>query len=334
MVPQCNRRILAFLSITFLIPLIIGVYYIIRRAYLNKTVITQRAYAQSVEMCKKQCVRSIILFLYATFPSTSRRIFQILQIACHKLCFNASGYCISYLRADYNIKCLSTSSENNWILYLAYASLIVPVGFIGLLAVSLAYARDSKQIDRQYKVKDADGKLVASLENYKTSRPNQSNKQTTFQFALNFCHENYRPSCWYWEITEMVRKLLFTSILPLFSPFSNIFLGLSIILAGFFSLLHAYRKPIQNYFEDWLQMVSLSAVPANLCIAYILNTTTTQHFTLFGKEEENLGISVILILLNSALIMIVFVKFAVAQARKLKKFRQQYYSTFREFCGI
>ena len=313
------------LGITFLIPVIVGVCYIVRRAYLNKTEITQRAYAQSVEICRKQCVRSIILFLFATFPLTSRRIFQILPIACHKLCFNASRYCISYLRADYSIKCLSTSSLH-WILYLAYASLIVPFGFVGFLLVSLAYVKDNKKIDRQYKVNDADGQLVASLENYKTnihpltSRLNQRNTETTFQFALNFCHGNYHQSCWYWEITEMVRKLLFTSILSLFSPFSDIFLGLSIILAGFFAFLHAYRKPIQNYFENWLQMVSLSAIPANLCIAYVLNTTTTQHFTLFDPEEENLGISVILILLNSALIMIVFLQFAVAQARKLKIF--------------
>ena len=315
------------LGITFLIPLIIGVYYIIRRAYLNKTVITQRACTKSVEMCRKQCVRNITLFLFAMFPSTSRRIFQILPISCHKLCFNTSRYCISYLRADYSVKCLSTSSENNWILYLAYASLIVPFGFIAFLTVSLAYVRviDNKQIDLQYKVNDTDEQPTVSPENYEknihpiTSHQNQSNNETTFQFALKFCHENYRPSCWYWEITEMVRKFLFTSIFPLISPFSDIFLGLSIIVAGFFALMHAYRKPIQNYFEHWLQMVSLSAVPANLCIVYILNTTTPQNFTLFDPEEENLGISVILILLNSALIMIVFLQFAVAQACKLKK---------------
>ena len=46
-------------------------------------------------------MRSIILFLFATFPSTSRKIFQLLPIARHKLCPTASGYCVSYLRADY-----------------------------------------------------------------------------------------------------------------------------------------------------------------------------------------------------------------------------------------
>ena len=67
----------------------------------------------------------------------------------------------------------------------------------------------------------------------------QDNHKSTPQFALKFCYENYQPSCWYWEITE---KLLFTSILPLLTSFSNIFLGLSIILAGFLALLHAYKK--------------------------------------------------------------------------------------------
>ena len=71
-------------------------------------------------------------------------------------------------------------------------------------------------------------------------------------------------------------------------------------------------------------MVSLTAIPANLCITHILNTTTTQHFTLFYPEEENLGISVILITLNSALIMVVFLQFAVAQTRRLKELWQQH----------
>ena len=108
-----------------------GTYYSSTKAYLNKTVRTQRAYMKSITTCKKQCVRSAILFLFSILPSTSRRIFQILPIACHKLCLDASKhYCISYLRADYSIKCLSASSKNRWIIYLAYASLFLPFAFI------------------------------------------------------------------------------------------------------------------------------------------------------------------------------------------------------------
>ena len=125
------------LGITIIVPLLIGIYYGGREAYLNKTARTQRAYMESITTCKKQCVRGVILFLSSIFSLTSRRIFQVLPIACHKLCLSASGYCISYLCADYGIKYLSVSSKKSSMLYLAYASFFIPFGFIIFLSISL-----------------------------------------------------------------------------------------------------------------------------------------------------------------------------------------------------
>ena len=319
------------LGITIIVPLFIGIYYGGRKAYLNKTIRTQRAYMKSITTCKKQCVRGVILLLFSIFPSTSRRVFQILPIACHKVCLSASGYCISYLRADYSIKCLSVSSKKSWILYLAYASLFIPFGFIVVLFVSLVYIKHSGHVNGDHRIGSENENLLDDLTEYNETHIghifgcNQSKRkqETIFQFALKFCHENYQPSCWYWEVTEILRKLLFISILPLFSPFSDIFLGLSIIIAGLFALLHAYKRPIQDYFENWLQMVSLSVIPANLCIGYILDTITTQHYSLFEKKVEKLGISVILIVLNSAVVVIVMLQCARVKVRKLKQLRRR-----------
>ena len=315
------------LGITLLVPLLIGTYYTIRKSYLNKAMHTQRYYIERVDTCKKQCLRSIILFLFITFPSTSRRIFQILPLACHKLCLTASEYCISYMRADYSVKCLSSSSQIYWVLYTAYASLIIPFGFVTFLLVSFAQVKPSKQLGGNFGMNsDNIYPLAAITEHHQscilhpTGRTLKKLKQeSTFQFALKFCLENYNPCCWYWEITEILRKFIFISILPLLVPFSNIFLGLSILLAGLFALLHAYKRPIHNYFENWLQMLSLSIIPANLCIAYILDTTSTQHSILFDMKEEKLGISVILITLNSAVIIIIMLRIARAQVRKLQQ---------------
>ena len=115
----------------------------------------------------------------------------------------------------------------------------------------------------------------------------------------------------------------------LLTPFSNIFLGLSIILTGFSALLHAYKKLIQDYFEHWLQMTSLSVIPANLCIAYILYTIASQHFSIFSKEEEKLGISVILILLNSTVVAIVILRYMRTQIRKMKQLCRKHQCSFK-----
>ena len=314
------------LVITFLVPFLIVICYAISRAYANVTARTQRAYMEKIDACKKQCVRCIILFLFATFPSTSRRIFQILPVGCDKLCLTASGYCTSYLRADYSFKCLSFSSKDKSILYMAYLSLVIPFGFILFLLVSLVHVKRIIPVGSIYK-EEGDQPLPIRLDYHETTGQHPivlRKDESTFQFALKFGYENYQPTCWYWEITEMVRKLLFISILPLLSPFSNIFLGVSIIVAGFFALLHAHKKPIKNFFEHWLQMVSLSVIPANLCIAYILDTMASQHFSIFDEREEKLGIGVILILLNSTVILIVTLSCIRGLIRKVTQLWRQH----------
>ena len=66
-------------------------------------------------------------------------------------------------------------------------------------------------------------------------------------------------------------------------------------------------------------MASLAVIPANLCIAYILHTTATQRFSIFDVKEEKLGISVILILLNSAVVIIVVVRYLRTQIKKMRQ---------------
>ena len=306
------------LAITSVVPLLIGTYYAIRKTYLNKTVKTQKAYTDCAETCKKRCVRVIILFLFVTIPSTTKRIIQILPVACHKLDLNASQYYISYMRADYRTKCLSFSSSHGWNLYIAYCSLVIPFGFVLFLLVSLAHVKDSQKVHSHDITNNETGSLSAELtehdnRNTQYGTPaslNRSGQETTFQFALKFCHENYKPACWYWEITEILRRLLFISIMPFLAPFSSIFLGLTIIFAGFFALLHAYKKPMQNYFEHWLQLLSLSVIPANLCIVYVMDTI----------PKVKLRIGIILVVLNSSLILIVMLRFIRTLVHKIKQF--------------
>ena len=76
----------------------------------------------------------------------------------------------------------------------------------------------------------------------------------TTHFAMKFFYENYKPCYWYWEVIEMYRKLLLTSVLPILTSESRIFLGLSIMISNFFAFLLAHTKPIKDGFENNLQL--------------------------------------------------------------------------------
>ena len=167
------------------------------------------------------------------------------------------------------MKCLSFETKP-WLLYFVYACIAVPVGFPVLLLFGLFCLFRSRKYEDPYVTLNADecddeqSYRLAADEILETS--SRMSRNETTNFALKFLHENYKPSCWYWEVIEMYRKLLLTSVLTIFASESKIILAVAIMLSSFFTILHAYAKPIKNSFENLLQLISLSVIPLNLCI--------------------------------------------------------------------
>ena len=145
------------------------------------------------------------------------------------------------------------------------------------------------------------------------SEPDTNDKE---HFAIKFLYQNYKPPYWYWEVIEMYHKLLLTSVLPMFASRNRVVLGTGIIFSSFFTVLHAYIKPIKDSFEHCLQLSSLSVIPANFCIGFILEAIANESCGAFGKRSEQLGISVLLVVLNSLLIISLLARLVKWQMRK------------------
>ena len=143
-------------------------------------------------------------------------------------------------------------------------------------------------------------------ERRKTSTPIIRNE--TLHFASKFLYKNYRPSCWFWELIETYRKLLLTSLWPIFASKTRLSLTIAIIFSSVFTVLHAYAKAIKDSFENHLQVIFLSVILLNLCIRYILETIANQKTYVNELRIEylgpDLGISMLLEVLNSVLILI------------------------------
>ena len=205
-----------------------------------------------------------------------------------------------------------------------YACILIPVGFPVLLFILLSGSFRVRNRFDLFPSADT-GELHAlhdlpetvSLEDEEfeyTTCPIES-KDTT-QFALTFLHENYKPSYWYWEVIEMYRKLFLTSIMPIMTSQSKIFLGLAIIVSTTFTVLHACTKPIKDSFENWLQLISLSVIPANLCIGYILETIVNKDGGMSGSKGDRFGIGILLLVLNSVVILVLLTRLIKLQIKK------------------
>lgn len=87
---------------------------------------------------------------------------------------------------------------------------------------------------------------------------------------MSFLYENYNDDAWYWELVEVIRKLVLTCGIILIGRESRAYVGLASICSGLFAIVYAFRKPIKDEFEDKLQLTSLLVIFLNLGIGVIL----------------------------------------------------------------
>ncbi|XP_072036411.1 uncharacterized protein [Amphiura filiformis] len=94
---------------------------------------------------------------------------------------------------------------------------------------------------------------------------------------IRFLCENYKPKYWFWEIIELSRKLVQTSLVVLWGSEDPFTLGLSIAISVVYTVIHAYVKPMKDTFEHWLQMLSLMAIFFNLLAAIYFKVPYSDH---------------------------------------------------------
>ena len=181
--------------------------------------------------------------------------------------------CTYYLKMDYSLKCF----DNDYKKYVnaAYVGSIYPVLF-PLFIVVLLY-------------------LLYYRPQIKNRAANPDPKR----------YENYDERCWYWEIVEMVRKLILTSGLALLGAEGRIYIGMAAMASGFYAVAHAQAQPIPDKFEHLLQLASLVATFFNLSVGVLLRIPTEMINYSIEKDKDSIGVTVLLVTANFMVIGLV-----------------------------
>ena len=212
--------------------------------------------------------------MFTMFPTTSREVFQMLPSSCHTICIDIENKsCRSYLRSDYSVECF-TGAYNNFAV-LAFVMLFYVVRF-PLVTLFLLWRYHPKEA--QINSSDQEGNEV--------------------QGALSFLYENYCPNAWFWEVLELVRKIILTSVLVLIGSESRTDLGVASIMSGLYTVLFVSYKPINDPFEHWLQLASLLATSANMNLGLLLKIPEENISSGIEKGIEGTGITALLISVN------------------------------------
>ena len=87
--------------------------------------------------------------------------------------------------------------------------------------------------------------------------------------GLSFLFQNYKIRRWYWEFVETGRKVILTSGIILLGAESRAYIGMALILSGFYGMFFAHMKPIEDPSENSLMLSSLAVTYVNIVIGAV-----------------------------------------------------------------
>ena len=268
---QFLKFVLAIL-VNVVVVLFILSYLFVKKHYIERN--QDFPYSEkrrAVSCLKKSCYRNMFLFLLASYPVTSKTIIQILPLpgACVTQWFaDHKNQSMSLLKADYSIECFTARHKLYWPIAAVFA--LYPVGF-PLLVLLLVY-----------KYRDAW-------------------TENELAFGLKVFFENYKNKFWFWEITEMYRKLILISLIFIFDSESVSQIGLTVFTVSAFGVAYTFFRPIKNKFEDRLQTFVLWVIFFDVCLGAMY---TTCDATQSDKENDSLLVNILFVALNSLVLLV------------------------------
>ena len=245
-------RLYAVLSINAAVIIFGFTFYGIKKVLITrKTLERQREKVKKISKTKQTAYKAIFFALYVTYLSTCSKTANVLPLACRSICYTENTtQCETFLRADFSINC--SSQEFRRPLIVAYFSLI----YIIVLPTSALV-----MLWRHWKT-------------LKTSADEDNDEPTNSQRSeviagLSFLFQNYRIRRWYWEFVETARKVILTSGIILMGAESRAYIGMALILSGFYGMLFAHMKPIEDPSENSLMLSALAVTYINLVIGAV-----------------------------------------------------------------
>ena len=314
------------------IPSFVLIYFALKVA-ISYNCVSRENFRQKRMISLKNCLQSIVLFFFATYPFISTKIFNVLPGSCHTLCtVTENGHCLNkmaYLRNDYSVECPHATSDGSFNVSYAYVSLLLPIGLPCILLYLLwrfapkltAESQTQKDLSgRCEDIQENEEQCYVEWEGFNSSSDNcevlNPEETSVASFALKMTYGNYKTSCWYWEFIEMIRKL----VMVIASSFllQNVKIGLysNILLSIVFVVLHARKWPMKDSFENYMQLLALVSVTVNLCYS-VTKARNIGDSDVVDNERDAFGLGIMLVCLNSVVVILIAGRFVKEVVVKL-----------------
>ena len=270
--------------------------YGIRKLYLRlRSTLDDQQKALKMSQTKEFIYRNAFFILYVTYLSTCSKTAAVLPLACRTLCSDdEKDDCSRYLKADFGINC--DSSRYNRLVIVGY----VAVGYVlflpaaSFLTLFLSQRRALQTIRDDYEGGSCDDDNEA--------------KSAELLTGLRFLFENYRPSAWYWELVDTVRKVILTSGLILIGSESRSYAGIASIISGIYAIAFAVKKPVVDPFENRLMLTSLVVTFTNLGIGAVSKIPSENIPTSVDHSVDKIMFELLVVGANASVILLLIGK--------------------------
>ena len=280
-------KFILVLSINFFVVFIILSYVFLKKRYIrNKKDCPDSEKIREVSSLKKSCYRNIFLFLLASYPMTSKTIIQIIPLpgACVTHCFTDDiNQCIFLLKSDYSLHCFTAQHNMYWPVAGVFS--VYPIGFPLLVLFLICKCRRS-----------------------------QFHEELTF--GMKVFYENYKAKFWFWEITEMYRKLTLISFIFLFGSEGVTQIGLTLLVVSVFGVAYTFFRPIKSKFEDLLQTFVLWVIFFDVCLGAMYSTSDDTD------GNDSLTINILFVVLNASILLVALGKIYYARNKIFSLFNE------------
>ena len=273
--------------------------YGIRKLYLRiRFTLDDQQKALKMTQTKELIYRNAFFILYVTYFSTCLKTAAVLPLACRTLCSDdKKDDCTSYLKADFGINC--NSSRYNRLVIVGY----VAVGYVLFLPAASFLTLLSQRKALRTIQKDDEGEGCDDNDD-----DDNEAKRAELLTGLRFLFENYRPSAWYWELVDTVRKVILTSGLILIGSESRSYAGIACIISGIYGIAFAVKKPVVDPFENRLMLTSLVVTFINLGIGAVSKIPSENISTSVDHSVDKIIFELLVVGANASVILLLIGK--------------------------
>jgi Leucine-rich repeat (LRR) protein len=208
---------------------------------------------------RNNLIRATLAIFFVAYPGASSSSLRMLRYNCKTM---PNGD--QYLQADMWIRCNDDSQKiRTWFgddsSYKAYESLawffvaVYPFGVpICLFAMLYRNRKNLYEKDENGVIKRKYDEDTKRLKGWKTDRK--------LGKSLGLLYSSYKPKYWWWEVFELIRKVLITGMLIFVMPGTPSQFAFGILLSLFFMLFYTGCRPYCDKVNSWLQMICQVAV--------------------------------------------------------------------------